>query len=268
MPTRALAILALAIAAGLAATPATRALAQPAGTTPTAVHPAMREIPDPELARMRGRFMVGNNTVVYFGIAMASSWTTAGGQQLNGSVLLGMHFGKGTQTPVITFTPTMTIVQGTPVPAAGNGDVVRSVNGAGLGNVNGLMQGIQVAGDDNRAVNVTALHVGQGVDPDATAAGTAAPFDSSVSAGDARVGIAFDPSRGVSLTLGVDGQGLVSQWIRSGSIGQLVQFTSDGQSADNQLRLDLVLGNASAATQAMRAASQALLAARAVGTGG
>lgn len=243
--------------------------AHAATAAPAQAGTLLSEIPDPELATMRGRFLIGNNTVAYFGVTMASSWTTASGQKLDGSVILGMHFGPDGQTPIITFTPTMNIVQGAPIPVAGTDSVTRTVDGAGLANVNGLMQGIQIAGDGNRAVNVTALRVAHGDDPGAGATTpSAGTFDSHIDSDGARVGVVFDPARGVSLTLGVDGQGLVSQWIRSGSVGQLVQLTSDGQAVNNQLRLDLVLGNTAASSVALRAASQAMLQARMVGSGG
>lgn len=262
MQTRMLVSLTLAVVAALG-------VASTAHAAPAQAGRMLSEIPDPELATMRGRFLIGNNTVAYFGVTMASSWTTASGQTLDGSVILGMHFGPDGQTPVITFTPTMNIVQGTPIPVAGTNSVTRTVDGSGLANVNGLMQGIQIAGDGNSAVNVTALRVAQGGDPGSgTTNPSAGPFDSHIDSDGARVGVVFDPARGVSLTLGVDGQGLVSQWIRSGSVGQLVQLTSDGQAVNNQLRLDLVLGNTAASNVALRAASQAMLQARMVGSGG
>lgn len=247
---------------GHAATTYAGATAQPAQATPM-----LREIPDPELAAMRGRFIIGSNTVAYFGVTMASSWVTSSGQTLTGNAVLGMHFDTGS-TPVVTFTPTMNIVQGAPLPVTGPSGVVRSVDGAGLTNVNGLMQGIQVAGDDNRAVNVTALRISQGTG-DAGATGPVnASSDTQLSSGDARVAIAFDPAKGVEMTLGIAGQGLVSQWIHNSSVGQLVQLTSDGQSVSNQLQLNLVLsGTTAASTQALRAASEALLQARAISPG-
>lgn len=251
-----------AVGSGHAATANAEATAQPAQATPM-----LREIPDPELATMRGRFMLGSNTVAYFGVTMASSWITSSGQALTGSAVLGMHFGTGA-TPAVTFTPTMNIVQGTPLPAITPSGSVHVVDGAGLANVNGLLQGIQVAGDGNRVVNVTALRISQG---DSTGAATAnsAPQADQMSAGDARIAIAFDPAKGMEMTLGVAGQGLVSQWIRNSSVGQLVQLTSDDQSVSNQLQLNLVLGGtAAASTQALRAASAAMLQARAIGAGG
>ncbi len=264
-------ILALAIGAALFAAAGANAQglpANPAGNAPT--HTMLQEIPDPELATMRGRFMIGNNTVAYFGVSMLSSWITSGGQQLSGSLTLGMYFSdSGDRMPVITFTPTMNIVQGSPVTTPGPDGTTRSVNGAGLANVNGLVQGIQVAGDGNHAVNVTALDVRRGGSGPNPGEGTsAAPIDSRISSGGARVAIAFDPARGITMNLGVAGQGLVSQWIRSGSVGQMVQLTSDGQSVNNQLRLDLVLNNTVAPNRALRDASQAMLLSRLVSPGG
>lgn len=255
-------VVALAAAGGgHAATAYTETTAQPAQATSM-----LREIPDPELATMRGRFIIGSNTVAYFGVTMASSWVSASGQALTGNAVLGMHFDTGS-TPVVTFTPTMNIVQGTPLPA-GPSESVRSVDGSGLANVNGLLQGIQVAGDGNRVVNVTALRVSQGTGGAGATGSAGAASDTQLSSGDARVAIAFDPAKGVEMTLGIAGQGLVSQWIRNSSVGQLVQLTSDDQSVSNQLQLNLVLGGtAAASTQALRAASEALLQARAIGPG-
>lgn len=241
--------------------------AQAAGASPA--HPLLTEIPDPQLAVLRGRFIVGNNTVAYFGVSMLSSWTSPSGQQLQGGATLGMHFAANTQLPSITFTPTMTIVQGVPiaVPAAG---ITRSVDGSGLANVNGLLQGIQVAGDGNRALNVAAVRVtDSGTEPTGSVpGGNSQAVDSRLTSGNASVAIAFDPARGVSLDLGIAGQGLVSQWIRAGSVGQLVQLTSDGQSVANVLQLDLVMNPGSAGNQALHDAAQALLQARAAGTNG
>jgi hypothetical protein len=258
-----LAVATLAVAGtGHAATPYAEAATRPAQATPM-----LREIPDPELAAMRGRFMLGSNTVAYFGVTMASSWVTASGQALTGNAVLGMHFDTGS-TPVVTFTPTMNIVQGAPLPATSPSGGVRSVDGSGLTNVNGLMQGIQVAGDGNRAINVTALRVSQGTGGAGAMGSAGTASDTQLSSGDAHVAIAFDPAQGVEMTLGIAGQGLVSQWIRNSSVGQLVQLTADGQSVSNQLQLNLVLGGtAAASTQALRAASEALLQARAIGPG-
>src|SRR5574337_71499 len=155
MQTRTFLNLTLAIGAAFGVATPGLAKEQDAAATPRApARSALSEIPDPELATMRGRFVIGNNTVAYFGVTMASSWTTVGGQELNGSVVLGMHFDPGDQTPVITFTPTMNIVQGTPLPAIHMDGGTRSVDGSGLANVNGLVQGVQVAGHGNRHLAV------------------------------------------------------------------------------------------------------------------
>ncbi|HET7932157.1 MAG TPA: hypothetical protein VFL63_12325 [Rhodanobacteraceae bacterium] len=269
LPTQLL--LAMTAGAALAAGGHANAQTTAAIARPAPAHALLQEIPDPDLATMRGRFRIGNNTVAYFGVSMLSTWTTASGQALSGSLTLGMDFTDGHGAiPVITFTPTMNIVQGTAIPAPIPNGSSRTVDGAGLANVNGLVQGIQIAGSGNHAVNVTALDVRRGGGAPGSGDGTSAttPFDTQVSSGDASVAIAFDPAKGVSMNLGVAGQGMVSQWIRSGSVGQLVQLNSDGQAVSNQLRLDLVLDGAAAPNRALRDASQALLMSRLVGAGG
>ena len=41
---------------------------------------ALYEIPDSELGAMRGRYIVGDNRVAWFGVTMVSDWATASGQ--------------------------------------------------------------------------------------------------------------------------------------------------------------------------------------------
>lgn len=264
----------LAAAIGIALAAASTGHAQALhGVTP-APAPAgslLQQIPDPELSAMRGRFLIGNSSVAYFGVGMTSSWITASGQSLHGGVTLGLHFADSdANAPRITFTPTLNIVQGTPTLPGNAGEATRSVDGSGLANVNGLLQGIQVAGDGNLARNVTALKVTRGhAGPNAhTPAANGTPFAEQLSADGAQVAVTFDPAHGVSLSLGVKDQGLVSQWIRTGNVGQLVQLTADGQSVQNQLQLDLVLHDAGSRNPALHDASRALLHARAFAPGG
>ena len=46
------------------------------------------------------------------------------------------------------------------------------------------------------------------------------------------------------LLLQVDGQSLVQQWIRNGSVGQGIALAGDGQTASNRLQLELVRNTA------------------------
>lgn len=224
-------------------------------TTQT-VRSGMTEIGDEELADMRGRYTEDDRTVAYFGVTMASAWTTASGQQLQSAMTINMDFATSTQ-PVVTFTPTVTIVKAVPpVPAPTpnpGATTVRSIDSSGLHNISGLVQGVQVAGDANVADNVTALRVREEGSDTPAASMPAAPNPGAalvsgppqrVSARDgAAMASAQVDANGVGLLLSISGQGEVQQWIRSGSLGQTIALTSDGSNVRNTIELDLVRTN-------------------------
>src|SRR5690606_5244912 len=143
-----------ALAAMLAfAWPTPAAAAQPGS--------GLTEIPDPELELMRGRYTVGGNSVAWFGVTMISTWTDPAGRSLEGGRTLGTDFTKGGQAPVVSFTPVVSITAADaplPVTAASG----RSIDGAGLANVAGLVQSVQLAGDGNTASNLANLRVREG----------------------------------------------------------------------------------------------------------
>lgn len=193
----------------------------------------LKEIPDSELADMRGRFTVGDSQVLWFGVSMVSSWYTASGQLLQGRLDLGFDMANG--TPVVSFEPSVTVTDAdAPMPVA-SGD--RSIGGAGLANVGGMVQSVQVAGDGNRAANTTALTVRDGQAP-TTVAGTGASSASAAASG-ASATATFD-GNAARVLLQVAGHGTAEQWIRPGSLGQQISLASDGQAVSNQLQLELV----------------------------
>jgi hypothetical protein len=161
---------------------------------------------------------------------------------LKGALTLGMDFRQGSQ-PKITFVPTVSItainasMPSSPNPPAGG--VVRSVNGAGLANVGGLLQGVQVAGDNNLASNVTTLSVSDGGTP--TAAGTNNGSSGTATASDGGASVSASYAKGVAqVLLDVDGVGQVHQWIQAGSLGQTVQLAADSQIVSNSLQIQLI----------------------------
>ncbi|MGN2243014.1 hypothetical protein ACFWZU_05800 [Frateuria sp. GZRR33] len=197
----------------------------------------LQELPDTELNAMRGRYTVDDHTVAWFGVTMISTWQTASGQLLQGTLAFGMDFSHGKGQPTLTFTPSVTLTTAdapVPMPATGT----RSVDGSGLANVGGLLQSVQVAGDGNLASNVTRLTIRDGQAPSGTGTGTGTG-GASLSDGDASVAVGFD-SQSAGVRLSIDGQGTVQQWIRDGSLGQSVQLAADGQSVSNRLEIDLV----------------------------
>ncbi|SBV36185.1 conserved exported hypothetical protein [uncultured Stenotrophomonas sp.] len=193
----------------------------------------LHEIPDPELGLMRGRYTVGGNAVAWFGVTMISVWQAANGQRLQGGLTLGMDFSKG-KVPTVSFTPSVSITAAdAPLPGTGT----RSIDGSGLGNVSGLVQSVQVAGDGNAASNVLHLNVrNDGIVP---AQHGSVGGDARLQVGDASAVAGFD-GNAAQLELRVDGQGAVRQWLRNGSVGQSIQLMADGQQAGNRLQVDLV----------------------------
>ncbi|WP_313643270.1 hypothetical protein [Stenotrophomonas sp.] len=210
------------------------ALALPAHAGEGATSPGngLHEIPDEELGQMRGRYTVGGNEVAWFGVTMISTWQAANGQSLQGALQIGMDFRDG-GSPKVSFAPSVTVTAANaPLPDVSG----RSINGAGLDNVAGLSQSVQIAGDGNRASNVLQLNVrNDGVVP--SQAGGAG--NSSAQQGAASAVATFDGSS-ARLQLQVQGQGAVQQWLRNGAMGQSIQLLGDGQVAQNLVQIDLV----------------------------
>jgi hypothetical protein len=125
----------------------------------------IHDVTDQELSTMRGRFTVGDNTVVWFGVEMISTFQTNTGQTVQGTLTLGMNFSKNSNNPQVTFVPTVTITTpDAPLPTASTVQslVSRSVQSGGIANVGGLVQSVQVAGDNNATANVTSLNIQNG----------------------------------------------------------------------------------------------------------
>ena len=238
------------------------ALAQQAPAEPAKPGKGLTEIPDPELGLMRGRFAVGNNQVLWFGVSMISSWQTTGGQLLQGRLDVGFDFSNG--NPVVTFTPNVVLTdEQAPMPLpAGH----RTVDSAGLANVNGLVQGVQVAGDGNAASNVTSLTVRDGDVPAMAGSGSTASGSLDATSGAASANVHYD-GNGARVLLQVAGHGAAEQWIRAGSMGQSIRLTSDGQAVSNQLHLDLVRRSLPANAMLNQNVAQALVATRGLGGG-
>lgn len=235
----------------------------PVSTTSVRRATGMTEIPDPELATMRGRYTVGDHQVAWFGVSMISTWQTASGQTLEGTLLLGMDFAQGGR-PVVSFTPTVNITAAD-APVTGSDGVVRSVDASGLANVSGMTQSVQVAGDGNIAANVTRLNVRDGDAPASTAA--SAPGTATSRVGDAVASAGFDGGS-ANVLLQIQGQGAVQQWIRNGSLGQSIQLTSDHQQVGNRMEIDLVRQSLASNAQLAQNVAQAIQMTRGIGPGG
>lgn len=268
----------LCIAIGLATAPAALpAFAQATAPSPgePAASPAsgLTELSDEEMGDMRGRYTVSNNTVAWFGVTMVSTWQTQAGQQLTSTMKVTMD-GRDSAKPVVTFEPHVSITAVDAPPPVPGGQ--REIDNAGLANVTGVTQSIQVAGDANAAHNVAQVTVrdqvpgaeGTGTSPDAaaSAASTTAVAAEAPAAAVAPVVAAVtampDPAASSStvatatvagmnavaqlegnaarVLLQIDGQGAVEQWINRSGMGQTIMLASDGQTASNWMELDIV----------------------------
>lgn len=229
---------------------------EPAGKTGKGID----EIPDPELNLMRGRYTAGGNAVAWFGVTMVSNWQTQTGQNLQGTLALGMDFTRG-NTPRVSFAPSVNITAANaPLPDTGG----RSIDASGLQNVAGMSQSVQVAGDGNRASNVTHLNVRDGGEvPSGT--GVVAG-DAFAQQGNASASASFD-GNAAKVLLQIDGQGAVQQWLRAGSVGQSIQLMADGQQAGNRLQIDLVRSSLASNVPLAQNVSQAITLTRGIGAG-
>lgn len=222
----------------------------------------LAEIPDPELNLMRGRYTVGGNNVAWFGVSMVSQWHAANGSVAEGALTLGMDFRGGGNAPRVSFIPSVRV---TAADAALPGATTARIDSAGLANASGLVQSVQIAGDHNAARNTTSLLVRDGDVPAGTTA--AAPTSLLAQAADGtRAGVSFDGQQ-ARLQLQIDGVGQVQQWIRSGSVGQMIALAGDGQRAENRLQIELVRQGLAVNSPLSQNVAQAIALGRGIGSG-
>lgn len=236
MPTR---VMGLTIAAALACASCLGGTASAADMGRPLAR-GLQELPEATLGDMRGRYLVGSNTVLYFGVQMLSSWQMPDGRLLSGSALVNIDFRSG--VPVISFTPTVSITSigphGTLADTSG-----RTIDSSGVANASGLVQNIQVTGDHNRVGNTLRLDVLGAIPSGSTAGG--GPDSAQLASDGASAQVAFTPD-GIGVTLALADQGLVQQLIRGngagmGSVLQSATVLGDNHLITNQLQMTLVL---------------------------
>ena len=242
----------LCIAMGLVTVPvALPAFAhQPTDEVPPPPGNGLTELSDEEMGDMRGRYTVGHDTVAWFGVTMVSTWQTQAGQTLQSRVTLGIDVSQPDK-PKITFQPHVSITAAdapAPVPSG-----ERTINHAGLANVSGMVQSVQVAGDGNQANNVARISLrgpGEMQDPLATSSSTGSGLSASAH-GEGMSAVASLQDNAARVLLQVDGQGAVEQWIGSSGMGQSIRLAADGHQASNWMELDLVRSGASVSASRM-----------------
>lgn len=256
--------MALALAGILAFSPMAKA-ALPQGLD---VFNGMQEVSDGDLGHMRGKF-ASSNQVMYFGIEMVSQWLTPTGNLVTAGANLKIDFdGNSGSTPTVQYLPTVTIVQqGSGATSAQSGNTNGVSGGAGLANVSGVSQSIQVAGQSNDIKNGIDMQV------EITSAAQAGSLANAMqgqagalsSTGDdgtvATVSLANN-SIGVSVV--VPGQGQVLQQIRNQGMFQSAKIGGDLNQIHNSIIMHIGLnssagnsfGDASVALQGLKSMPQ------------
>lgn len=277
----------LCIAIGLATAPAAlpafaqaQALPSPATTPAT----GLTELTDEEMGDMRGRYTVSNNTVAWFGVTMVSTWQNQAGQQLTSSMKVTMD-ARTPDKPVVRFQPHVSITTVDVAPPSPDGQ--REIDNAGLANVTGVTQSIQVAGDDNAAHNVAQVTVrdqvptGEGAAPAGAEPAASADVMPAIAVPDpvaSQATIATASAAGMNavaqldgnaarVLLQIDGQGAVEQWINRSGMGQTIMLSSDGQTASNWMELDIVRNTSQARAGVAQNVAQAIALSRGIAVG-
>lgn len=283
----------LCIAIGLATAPAALpafAQAQASPSPAPASATGLTELTDEEMGDMRGRYTVSNNTVAWFGVTMVSTWQNQAGQQLTSSMKVTMD-ARTPDKPVVNFQPHVSITTVDAPPTVPDGQ--REIDNAGLANVNGVTQSIQVAGDANAAHNVAKVTVrdegpssGTAAPPDAAkpkpvasaSSGAAAPPVAKPDPVASQATIATASAAGMNavaqlegnaarVLLQIDGQGAVEQWINRSGMGQTIMLSSDGQTASNWMELDIVRNSSQARAGVAQNVAQAIALSRGIAVG-
>jgi len=238
----------LCIAIGLAAAPAALPAWAQAQAVPSPAQDdsspgsGLVELTDEEMGDMRGRYTVDTNTVAWFGVTMVSTWQNQAGQQLTSQLKITMDVSQPEQ-PKVTFQPHVSITHvdaPSPVPSG-----QREIDNAGLANVNGMVQSVQIAGDGNVASNTARVSLRESDEPPSASpqvADVAASTSTALATASApgMSAVASLEGNAARVLLQIDGQGAVEQWISGSGMGQTIQLAADSQQASNWLELDLV----------------------------
>ncbi len=242
-------------------TPAALPAATPSPAPPGA---GLTELSDEELAGMRGRYTVSDNTVAWFGVTMVSNWQTGEGQVLQSRLSVALDV-RTPAAPKLVFQPHVSITAAdAPLPTP---DGVRSIDASGLANASGLVQSVQVAGDANRASNVARISVRRDAAvPGMDAAAVATPGQGTQASAFGMLASAVLEDHAARVLLQIDGHGAVEQWVGRSGLGQTIQLSGDGHAVSNWMEIDLVRGASTRAPLGQNVA-QAIALSRAVAIG-
>lgn len=207
--------------------------------------PGMVIVPEPTLAKMRGKYVASSSQVVYFGVQMQSNWDAPNGALLNAGASVSVNL--TTPTPTVSFTPTASIE----VNDTGNeltDTTGRTVTSSGLDNVSGVTQSVQSAGDFNSTTNLTRINFLSEIPDDSSGVIGSNLIESS----DGMSASSTLDDNSVVVQLEMADQGVAVQSIKGAIDGasgkgayQTIVVLGDRHSISNQLEMNVVLGNES-----------------------
>jgi len=242
--------LALALAGIIAFTPVANAAMPP----DLDVFNGMKEVPDSELGHMRGKF-ASNNQVLYFGVEIVSNWQTAAGNVITAGANLNIDFRSNPGgTPTVQYVPTVSIVQqsqnAAPADTGGSNNVS---GGAGLANVSGVSQNIQVAGQSNHILNGIDMQVelsssSQGGSIASAVQGHAGSI--SAAGDDGTIATVTLSNNSIGVNVNVPGQGEILQQIRNQGMFQSARIGGDLNQIHNAITMQIGLNAAAGASAA------------------
>lgn len=198
------------------------------------------EVSDSVLASLRGRY-VSPTQIVYFGVEMNTQWRTAGGDQYYAGLYIGINHNRA------SFSPTVTVLSragGNAVNAGSSGNVTpqggsEGISSAGLDNIQGVVQAVQVTGNTNAARNQLTMTLRSGDAGDAPSGGgwrTGTTYVVNTATGATAGTLVHIRQAGVSIS--IPGQGIAQQDISSlRGMQQQIQMSGDSNQVLNNVQI-------------------------------
>ena len=204
-------------------------------------------VPDPVLAKMCGRGELGGQ-IVFFGIQMQTQWQQGATTQ-SSSLNVALNSSGNTFVPTITFVQNNAQLSRQLAPK----DV--QMQAAGLNNVHGVTQGIQIGGDYNTVGNNVTMNVVRG-QPGILAADSG----DILAMGTHTVGnttLTINPDT-LSMMIN-NGASQVTQQIGANGLAQLVQLAANNSNIHNNMTLTVGESAANLSQQINLAGLQGML---------
>lgn len=190
------------------------------------------ELNDRELSQLRGRYVLPDR-IIHFGVTMNTVWQNSAGQAVGAMVSLRVD-GAAQPSLHVSFTD-----------QSGNGGTVSPggghvIGGAGLNNVDGIVQSVRSAGDYNDGRNDLSINVTRGDSslPQPVGQSWSGTEAFSNDAGDV---VISNHAGGLQIALQAAGQGTAQQQIGGNGIAQQTSINGNANIVRNMTALNVGL---------------------------